>query len=280
MPNQLDLTKSTMIDIHVHFFPPALFQAIWRYFETPGHGLWKVKYKMHGRELINTLKNHGVRCLTTLVYAHKPGLADYLNNFVHESVSQYPELIPFGTIFAGDGRCGKVAKTIFEDYEFIGIKLHPFVSKEHVDDIRFSPVYEIMQDLGKVLVCHTGSVPVYNCTDGAIRVRKVLNQFPKLKVIIAHCGAYEYRDYHSLVKDFEFVYFDTAMNCVHNNVFSNNCPGRGFFIEHQDRILFGSDFPNIPYEYSYQVEAIKKLELGESVERKIFNDNAVNLLDL
>jgi hypothetical protein len=269
-----------MIDIHVHFFPPSLFQAIWRYFETPGHGLWKVKYQMHGKKLVDTLNDHGVKRITTLVYAHKPGLAAYLNNFIHESVSQYPELIPFGTIFAGDGRCDKVAKTIFEDYEFIGIKLHPFVSNEQVDDIRFSPVYEIMQDLGKVLVCHTGSVPVYDRTDGATRIRKVLNQFPKLKVIIAHCGAYEYGDYHSLVKYFEFVYFDTAMNCVHNKVFPNICPGRQFFIDHQDRILFGSDFPNIPYDYSYQVEAIKKLKLGESVERKIFHDNAAKLLGL
>ncbi len=269
-----------MIDIHVHFFPPAIFQAIWRYFETPGHGLWKVKYKMHGKKLVNALNAQGVKRITTLIYAHKSGLAEYLNNFVYESARLYPELIPFGTVFAGDGRCGKVAKTIFEDHEFFGIKLHPFVSNEEVDDMRFFPVYEIMQGLGKVLVCHTGSVPVYKRRDGATRMRKVLNQFPKLKVVIAHCGAYEYGDYHSLVKDFEFVYFDTAMNCVHNNVFSNNCPGRGFFIEHQDRILFGSDFPNIPYEYSYQIDAIKRLNLGESVETKIFNDNAVKLLDL
>lgn len=234
---------------------------------------------MHGKKLVNALAGHGVKRITTLVYAHKPGLADYLNEFVYESVSQYPELIPFGTVFAGDGRCGKVAKTIFEDYEFVGIKLHPFVSNEEVDDKRFFPVYDIMQSLGKILVTHTGSVPVFQRTDGATRLRNVLNMFPRLKVIIAHCGAYEYGDYHSLVKDFEFVYFDTAMNCVHNELFSNICPGRQFFIDHQDRILFGSDFPNIPYEYSYQVEAIKKLQLGESVERKIFNDNSVKLLD-
>lgn len=267
-----------MIDIHAHFFPPKLFQAIWRYFETPGHELWKVKYELHGRELINTIKAHDVERLTTLVYAHKPGLAEYLNNFVYESASQYPELIPFGTIFAGDRRCGKVAKTIFEDYGFFGIKLHPFVSKEEVDDRRFFPVYDMMQTMGKILITHTGSVPVYQRTDGATRLRRVLSRFPRLRVIVAHCGAFEYGDYHSLVQDFEFLYFDTAMNCVHHELFSNSCPGRRFFIDHQDRILFGSDFPNIPYEYSYQVEAIKKLGLGKSVEIKIFKDNAVKLL--
>jgi len=269
-----------MIDIHVHFFPASIFQAIWRYFETPGHGLWKVRYKTHGIRLINTLKRHGVKRITTLVYAHKPGLAEYLNNFIYESASQHPEILPFGTIFAGDGECERVARTIFEDFGFVGIKLHPFVSNEEVDDKRFFPVYDIMQNLGKILVTHTGSVPVYKRTDGAARLRIVLNKFPGLKVIVAHCGAFEYGDYQSLVKDFEFIYFDTAMNCVHNNLFSNICPGRQFFFDHQDRILFGSDFPNIPYEYPYQVEAIKKLNLGESVESKIFNDNAAKLLGL
>lgn len=269
-----------MIDIHVHFFPPPLFQAIWRYFETPGHGLWKVKYKIHGKRLIDELNGHGVKRITTLVYAHKPGLADYLNDFVYESASRYPQLIPFGTVFVGDGRSEEVARKIFEDFDFIGIKLHPFVSNEEVDDKRFFPVYDIMQSLGKTLVTHTGSVPSYQRTDGAIRLKRVLNRFPRLKVIVAHCGAFEYGDYNSLVKDFEFVYFDTAMNCVHNELYSNVCPGRQFFIDHQDRILFGSDFPNIPYDYSYQVEAIRKLELGKSVERKIFNDNAAKLLGL
>jgi len=51
-------------------------------------------------------------------------------------------------------------------------------------------------------------------------------------------------------------------------------------LKYQDRILFGSDFPNIPYEYSNQVTALRRLNLGKAVERKIFNDNALNLLGL
>jgi len=269
-----------MIDIHVHFFPSSIFQAIWRYFETPGHGLWNIKYKVNNKQLIQTLSKEGVNRFTTLIYAHKQGLAEYLNNFIKESVDRFPELIPFGTVFAGDGKCARVAKKIFEEFKFFGIKLHPFVSNEDVEDIRFFPVYEIMQDIGKILVCHTGSVPVYKSSDGAIRLRKVLDQFPRLKVIVAHCGAFEYGDYQSLANDFEHIYFDTAMNCIHNSAFANNCPGRGFFLENQNRILFGSDFPNIPYEYSSQIKALKMLDLGETIERKIFNENAVKLLGL
>ncbi len=269
-----------MIDIHVHFFPPRLFQAIWRYFETPGHGLWDVKYKLFGGEHVQVLKNEGIKRFTTLVYAHKPGLANYLNDFVRDSAIQFPEIIPFGTVFVGDGDSEWVARMIFEQYKFFGIKLHPFVSNENLDDTRFFPVYEIMQDLGKVLVCHPSSVPVYGETNGAYRLRRIMKQFPRLKVIIAHCGAFEYEDYALLADDFEHIYFDTAFNCVHSEFIPNNCPGREFFLKYQDRVLFGSDFPNIPHSYSKQIDSLKNLNLGESVERKLFHDNATKLLGL
>ena len=70
------------------------------------------------------------------------------------------------------------------------------------------------------------------------------------------------------------------MNCVYTEALPDNRPGSEFFLKNQDKILFGSDFPNIPHSYSNQVAALKKLNLGEIVEKKIFNDNALNLLGL
>jgi uncharacterized protein len=269
-----------MIDIHVHFFPANVFRAIWDYFETQSHGLWTIRYKLHGREHVAELTSHGVERFTTLVYAHKRGLAAHLNDFVLESSARFPEAIPFGTVFAGDGGCEATARRIFEEYGFYGIKLHPFVSGEELDDPRFFPVYEAMEAGGKVLVCHPGSGPVYPKTDGAERVRAVLSRFPALKVVVAHCGAVEYGDYAALADEFEGVYFDTAMNCVHSPVFADSCPGREFFSKYQDRVLYGSDFPNIPYEYAAQSESLRRLELGEEVEAKLFRANAARLLGL
>jgi uncharacterized protein len=269
-----------MIDIHVHFFPASVFRAIWDYFETASRGLWPIRYRLHGREHVDALASRGVERFTTLVYAHKPGLAAYLNDFVRESADEFPQLIPFGTVYAGDGGGEVEARRLFEEYGFYGIKLHPFVSGEELDDPRLFPVYDAMQALGKVLVCHPGSGPVYPQTDGADRVRAVLTRFPALKVVVAHCGALEYGDYAALAGDFEGVYFDTAMNCVHTHVFAGNCPGRDFFLAHEDRMLFGSDFPNIPYEYDDQVASLRGLGLGPRAEAKLFGGNAARLLGL
>ncbi|MCB1315537.1 MAG: amidohydrolase family protein [Leptospiraceae bacterium] len=267
-----------MIDIHVHFFPPAVFRAIWRFFETRSSGLWNIRYRLHTDDHIRMLKDRGVRHFTTLVYAHKREMAAFLNDFVAEWSQREAAIIPFGTIFAGDGNVINAARDIFEQRGFYGIKAHPFVSGEELDDPRFFPAYELMQSGGRILVCHPGSGPVYDRTDGARRLRRVLKEFPKLKVVVAHCGAFEYRDYPLLADEFEHVYFDTAMNCVHTHVFHNNCPGPAFFQRYQDRILYGSDFPNIPYDYAEQKEAILNMQLGERIEQNVFQNNARRLL--
>ena len=46
------------------------------------------------------------------------------------------------------------------------------------------------------------------------------------------------------------------------------------------RILLGSDFPNIPYPYLHQLEALGRLGLGAAWLRAVCHDNAVRLLGL
>ena len=47
-----------------------------------------------------------------------------------------------------------------------------------------------------------------------------------------------------------------------------------------DRILLGSDFPNIPYPYLHQLEALARLGLGVVWLRAVCHDNAARLLGL
>lgn len=269
-----------MIDVHVHFFPENVFRAIWNFFETRDSRLWSVKEKVHGDALVQSLRGHGVEKFTTLVYAHKPGMAEYLNDFVNKTAEKFHEAIPFGTVFVGDGHSEKVARKLFEEYKFRGIKLHPFVTGEDMDDPRFFPVYEMMESMGKILLCHPGSAPVFKQTDGHIRLGKILKQFPKLKVIIAHCGAFEFDEYSALADAYEHVYFDTAMVCVPNGPFAASPDGKKFFLRHQERVLFGSDFPNIPYAYEEQINGLRVMQLGEEMEEKIFYDNARRLFNV
>jgi predicted TIM-barrel fold metal-dependent hydrolase len=57
-------------------------------------------------------------------------------------------------------------------------------------------------------------------------------------------------------------------------------PRIGGLIEHQDRILYGSDFPNLPYELTDGLRGLLALELGPGIEDKILYSNAARLLNL
>jgi uncharacterized protein len=47
-----------------------------------------------------------------------------------------------------------------------------------------------------------------------------------------------------------------------------------------DRIVLGSDFPNIPYPYAVQLESLQRLDLGDDWLRAVCWDNGARLLGL
>jgi len=47
-----------------------------------------------------------------------------------------------------------------------------------------------------------------------------------------------------------------------------------------DRVVLGSDFPNIPHPYVHQVEALHRLGLGDEWMRKVLWHNGARLLRL
>ncbi len=51
-------------------------------------------------------------------------------------------------------------------------------------------------------------------------------------------------------------------------------------LEFQDRVVFGSDFPNIPYRLESAIQSILDLRLGRALEEKLLCTNAARLLGL
>ena len=47
---------------------------------------------------------------------------------------------------------------------------------------------------------------------------------------------------------------------------------------HQDRVLYGSDFPNLIFPYDMEIHEIRKLELSDAVKKKFLYDNGHRLL--
>jgi len=45
-----------------------------------------------------------------------------------------------------------------------------------------------------------------------------------------------------------------------------------------EKVLLGSDFPNIPYPYAHQVDALERLGLGDDWLRGVLWENAARLI--
>jgi len=110
----------------------------------------------------------------------------------------------------------------------------------------------------------------------------VLERYPHLTLVIAHLGMSEYDAFADLAERYPRVHLDTTMaGTDFSNAFAPLTPA---YVERLaslgDRVVLGSDFPNIPYPYAHQLEALHRLGLGDEWLRKVLWHNGARLLGL
>jgi predicted TIM-barrel fold metal-dependent hydrolase len=111
---------------------------------------------------------------------------------------------------------------------------------------------------------------------------RVLQRHPALRAVIAHMGMPEYVEFLDLAERYDGVLLDTTM--AFTDFFGGRAVVPGPQIKRLrdfgDRVLFGSDFPNIPYGYHHALEALARLDLGDDWLRAVCHDNAARLFGL
>ena len=275
------------IDIHTHFFPPKIFKAIWEYFEQRDDEDkvigWPVNYKLSNEELIKILETNKVKFFTTYNYAHKRNIAESINEWTYKFKNIHTNAIPFGCVWPDDNDRITYVEKVFEKYDFYGIKIQPLVQKFHIDDKRMYEKYDLIIDKGKWLAVHIGTAPYRNEYVGYKNFMKFLTRYPNMNIIVAHMGAFEYKKFLNLLDQHENLYLDTAMIYIPNNVFperETKRPKPETLLSYQDRILFGSDYPNIPYEYTNSTKGLLSFDLPRKFYENIFYHNAKRIFNI
>ena len=274
------------IDIHTHLHPERLSRAIRKWFADRSD--WKLEYPTEPELVAGFLRDHGVERFVYFSYAHKAGIARELNAWLSATASRVPDGIPLGTVHPDDPDLMEAVEEALVDYGFKGFKFHINVQRFFPDDPRVLPVYERMLALDRILLIHVGSAPWPNAFDGYPRFARVMDMFPRLKVVVAHMGSFETRQFIQLMERCPNLYLDTTMAFApirHEHRRINTRLNRisvpnDDLLRWQDRIVFGSDFPNLPYPYEEEREALWLRDLPLPVYRKIFHDNAAALLGL
>ncbi|MCZ4498771.1 MAG: Amidohydrolase [Marmoricola sp.] len=248
-----------LFDIHVHFLPPNIQAAVWRQFDEAGPKIgrvWPIRYRGSVEERVEQLRSFGVRRFTALPYAHKPGVAAYLNDWAAQFAAQVPENVRSATFYPEPGVAGYVAEAVDAGVQVF--KLHTQVGEFLLDDPLLFEAWEVLEDTGTPVVVHVGSGPVPNAFTGPEHLARLLRLFPGLRVVVAHLGAPEFAAFMDLAETYENTLLDTTMVFTEflapfPDALVPRLAGLG------DKILYGSDFPSIPYDYGHQLDGLERL---------------------
>ncbi|WP_353649531.1 amidohydrolase family protein [Nakamurella sp. A5-74] len=270
-----------LADVHIHFLPEPMLAKVWQYFDrAEAHygRAWPIHYRTSQDERLATLRRFGVRRIPALSYAHRPNMAQWLNAWSAELAAAVPDVLHCGTFFPEPGARDHVEQAIAGGVQLF--KLHVQVGNFAPDDEQLLDAWELVQDSGIPTVMHAGSAPIPGEYTGAAGVRRLLRRFPGLRLVIAHLGMPEYDAFADLAQEYPGVHLDTTM--IGTDFTEQFAP---LPVGYRDRlsalrgkVILGSDFPNIPYAYAHQLEALTRLELGDDWMRDVLWHNGTALL--
>ena len=265
-----------IIDAHVHLFPSRVFDAIWRWFDRHA---WSVRYRIYSEEVIAHLTANGISRMVGLCYSHQPEMARVLNRYMAELAAAHPQVIPLGTVLPGEPDADAIVDEALA-LGLRGFKIHCHVQRLGPDDPRLDPVYARAAAAGVPVVIHAGRQP---CLDGykvdipaicsAEATRRALQRHPSLKLIVPHLGDDEESAYFALLDEFPNLYLDTTM--LLGDYFDRRIDPTELE-RHAGRILYGTDFPNLPYEWDRELRWIER-SLSVAAREQILGANAARL---
>jgi uncharacterized protein len=270
-----------LVDVHVHFMPANVLAKVWAFF-TEGRGgrPWPIAYQLPEEERLALLRAFGVRRFGALLYPHKPDMAAWLNSWAAEFAARTPDALHSATFFPEPAAGDYVTSAIAAGARLF--KAHLQVGRYDPRDEHLDPVWGVLAEAGVPVVVHCGSGPTPGLFTGPGPMSEVLARHPRLVVIVAHMGAPEYRDFLGLADRYPSVHLDTTM------VFSDFMEWLAPFPRQLlprlralgDRIVLGTDFPNIPYRYVHQLRALARLDLGDDWLRPVCYENPARLFGL
>lgn len=272
-----------IIDVHTHFMPDRVMRKVWAYFDSAGPLTgrpWPIAYREDERVRLKTLRHFGVRTFTSLVYPHKPEMAVWLNDWSADFAARTPDCLHTATFYP-EPTAGDYVRAAIDDGARI-FKVHIQVGDFHPADPLLDPVWAVLSDAGIPVLIHCGSGPTPGRFTGPGPTTELLHRFPGLRLIIAHMGVPDYTEFLDLAEQCPRIHLDTTMSFTDFSEAEVPFPTAGLprLRDLGDRILFGSDFPNIPYSYAHALYALDRLDLGDDWLRAACHDNAARLFGL
>ena len=244
-----------IIDFHAHIYPDKIAEKA-----TNATGdFYGITPACIGTSeaLLREGKRAGIDRFVLLPVATRPEQARHINTFIRDEVNAHAEFHGFGTLHPDCAEKPEEAEYILQS-GLLGVKLHPDTQGFDTDDKR--------------LFVHCGDKR-FDYSHPR-RLKKVIDNFPKLCVIAAHLGGWSlFDEAFALLKNSD-CFFDIS-SCtmfLPSEKVAKYIRGYG-----ADRVLFGTDFPL--WSPETEVNAFKNLPLTSEEFEKIAYKNALRVID-
>jgi predicted TIM-barrel fold metal-dependent hydrolase len=272
-----------LVDLHVHFMPKNVMDKVWAYFDAVGPltgTAWPIAYRSEEQDRLDRLRALGVRAFPSLVYPHRPGMAAWLNAWAADFADRQPDVLRTATLYPEPEAAAYVRAAVEGGVQVV--KAHLQVGAYDPRDRLLDEAWGLLADAGVPVVVHCGGGPVPGPFTGPGPFGEVLARHPRLTAVVAHMGMPEYVEFLDLAERYDRVHLDTTMAFTDFTEALMPFPPslRPRLRDLGHRVVLGSDFPNTPYPFAHQVEALLRLDLGDAWLRGVLHDNAAGLLEL
>jgi uncharacterized protein len=271
-----------LIDVHTHFMPDSVMKKVWAYFDNAGPLTgrdWPIQYRWPEDERLAQLRAMKVRAFPSLVYAHKPGMAAWLNEWARGFAAAHDDVLMTATIFPEPTVAAYLDEALRSGVKVV--KVHVQVGGFDPRDPLLDAAWGMLADAGTPVVVHAGSGPTPGAFTGPGPIGAVLERHPRLAMVAAHMGMPEHGAFLGFAERFDNVTVDTTM-CF-TDFTESAAVGQRYAPQLRalaDKVLLGTDFPNIPYAYAHQVEALVRLDLGDDWLRAVCWDNGARIFGM
>jgi uncharacterized protein len=275
-----------LIDAHVHFMPERLHAAVQAYFDAAGPLIgrpWPITYRQGEDDRVALLRGLGVRAFTAMLYPHKPGMARSLNDWAAGFAARVPQCVHTATFFAEPSAERDVRRAVGQGARVF--KCHLQVGGYDPNDPLLDAAWGLLAEAGIPVVTHCGSGPVAGRFTGPAPVAALLARHPRLRLVIAHLGMPEYTPFLDLADQYPGVLLDTTLAFTpfiadFGDDYRFPAADLPRLAALGDRVLLGTDFPNIPHTYADALESLEEAGLGPGWLRAVCHDNAARLFGI
>jgi predicted TIM-barrel fold metal-dependent hydrolase len=269
------------IDAHVHLFPERLFAAIRDALEADLG--WDCRHHPDRPAGIEaTLRGAGVERFLALPYAHEPGVAERLNEWLLQAADRSTMAVPFATVH-GDDDVRRVVQQAF-NRGARGLKFQCPVQGSAPNDPRLDPAFELAAEYDRPIIFHAGTAPNFADSPhvGYRAFSEFVDSYPEVRVCCAHMGARDTDSFLALARAEDQVFLDTsvAMSAAASDLLDHDPASvpDDVFEDLAGSVMYGSDYPNVPYAYDREREHLLGRDLSEAAERALFHDAAERFL--